>query len=394
MAKPMFCDDVPSLEVPATAVFMPMTWPDVSMSGPPELPGLMAASVWIMFWRVSVCVPSPPAVTERPSAEMMPWVTVGVPAARPERVADGHHGVADDGLARIAEGDGRQVGRVVDLEERHVLGLVVADERRGQRLGLAVLGDRDGALVAALAVELNDVVVGETSPSEVMIMPVPSSSLPFDLTSMETTEWITLSTSCGMVTLPLSTAAPGAALLSWMVTLAPPLPLLLLSARAVTPAPMAPPMRAATMRHGEPGPQLARRAAPPAPGGVEARGRSASPEGGYENGTAVGVTGVAGRCRRGRRRPRAGRGRRVRRARAGRGKRAGSGCVASACSAVGRGRCRGLRHRVARWLSDGAGPWPRRLRLSPRRRPAWLLRVCRQRDPALAARCPHSCGSS
>ena len=36
-----------------------------------------------MFWRVSVCVPTPPAVTERPRAEMMPWVTVGVPAARP-----------------------------------------------------------------------------------------------------------------------------------------------------------------------------------------------------------------------------------------------------------------------------------------------------------------------
>ncbi len=36
-----------------------------------------------MFWRVSVSVPSPPAVTDRPSAEMMPWVTVGVPAASP-----------------------------------------------------------------------------------------------------------------------------------------------------------------------------------------------------------------------------------------------------------------------------------------------------------------------
>ncbi len=83
MAKPMFWDDVPSLDVPATAVFMPMTWPDVSISGPPELPGLIAASVWIMFCSVSVCVPVPPAVTERPSAEMMPWVTVGVPAARP-----------------------------------------------------------------------------------------------------------------------------------------------------------------------------------------------------------------------------------------------------------------------------------------------------------------------
>ena len=79
----MFWELVPSLEVPATAVFMPMTWPDVSMSGPPELPGLMAASVWIMFCRFSVAVPSPPAVTERPRADTMPWVTVGVPAARP-----------------------------------------------------------------------------------------------------------------------------------------------------------------------------------------------------------------------------------------------------------------------------------------------------------------------
>ena len=150
MAKPMFCDDVPSLDVPATAVFMPMTWPEVSMSGPPELPGLMAASVWIMFCRVSVCVPSPPAVTERPRAEMMPWVTVGVPGGEAQRVADGHDGVADHGLARIPEGDGGQVRRVVDLEQRHVLGLVVADERRRERLGLAVLGDRDGAGVAAL----------------------------------------------------------------------------------------------------------------------------------------------------------------------------------------------------------------------------------------------------
>ena len=26
---------------------MPTTWPDMSTSGPPELPGLIAASVWI-----------------------------------------------------------------------------------------------------------------------------------------------------------------------------------------------------------------------------------------------------------------------------------------------------------------------------------------------------------
>ena len=34
----------------ATSVVMPMTWPFMSSSGPPELPGLIAASVWIMGW--------------------------------------------------------------------------------------------------------------------------------------------------------------------------------------------------------------------------------------------------------------------------------------------------------------------------------------------------------
>ena len=83
MAKPMFWAPVPSLEVPATAVFMPMTWSAVSIRGPPEFPGLMAASVWIRFCRFSEVVPEPPAVTDRPRAETMPCVTVGVPAASP-----------------------------------------------------------------------------------------------------------------------------------------------------------------------------------------------------------------------------------------------------------------------------------------------------------------------
>ena len=48
-----------------------------------------------------------------------------------------------------------------------------------------------------------------TSPLDVMIMPVPSSSLPCDLTSMETTAGMTFLTNSGMVTFPLSTAAPG-----------------------------------------------------------------------------------------------------------------------------------------------------------------------------------------
>ena len=34
------------VDVPATSVLMPMTWPSRSTSGPPELPGLIGASVW------------------------------------------------------------------------------------------------------------------------------------------------------------------------------------------------------------------------------------------------------------------------------------------------------------------------------------------------------------
>src|SRR5580704_14338186 len=82
-----------------------------------------------------------------------------------------------------------------------------------------------------------------------MIIPVPSSSAPLDFTSMDTTAGMTLSTSCGIVTLPLRTAAPGEALLSWM-TAFPALLLPLLSAIAVTPAPMAPPISAATTATG------------------------------------------------------------------------------------------------------------------------------------------------
>ena len=82
-----------------------------------------------------------------------------------------------------------------------------------------------------------------TSPLGLMIIPVPSSSLPCDLTSMDTTAGITFLTNWGMVTLPLSTAAPGSPLPSWIVTV--PLPFEL-SANAVTPAPTPAPMRAAT----------------------------------------------------------------------------------------------------------------------------------------------------
>ena len=46
MAKPM--PRLPPLVLKMN-VLIPITWPSALTSGPPLLPGLMAASVWIMF---------------------------------------------------------------------------------------------------------------------------------------------------------------------------------------------------------------------------------------------------------------------------------------------------------------------------------------------------------
>ena len=51
---------------------MPMTRPALSSSGPPELPGLMAASVWITPWIGRFVAP----VISRPRPLMMPVVSV------------------------------------------------------------------------------------------------------------------------------------------------------------------------------------------------------------------------------------------------------------------------------------------------------------------------------
>ena len=88
MAKPMF--DALAVPLPAaTAVLMPITSPAALTSGPPELPELMAASVWMRpsSWPDSVS-------SERSVAETMPWVTVRPPSSA-ERVADGDDVVAD-----------------------------------------------------------------------------------------------------------------------------------------------------------------------------------------------------------------------------------------------------------------------------------------------------------
>ena len=72
IAKPM------PLDPWATAVLMPMTLPPASRSGPPLLPGLIAASVWIrLFSRTPEST-----TTLRPVADTIPLVTLFVYVAR------------------------------------------------------------------------------------------------------------------------------------------------------------------------------------------------------------------------------------------------------------------------------------------------------------------------
>ncbi len=61
-----------------TAVLIPMTCPALLTSGPPELPGLMAASVWMRLRRVSGALDwfASLALIIRPSPDTIPVVTV------------------------------------------------------------------------------------------------------------------------------------------------------------------------------------------------------------------------------------------------------------------------------------------------------------------------------
>ena len=86
-----------------------MTWPLAFTSGPPELPGLIAASVWMALMNAA-SPPSPLAVTGRFSALTMPVVTV---PAQAERRADGDHRVADREVVGVAERAGPAVARRV-----------------------------------------------------------------------------------------------------------------------------------------------------------------------------------------------------------------------------------------------------------------------------------------
>ena len=123
---------------------MPSRLPLTSTSAPPELPGLIAASVWMKFSKV--LMPS----WLRPSALTMPQVTVwptpnGLPIASTD--------VAHLQRVGVAEGDHRQLVEL-DLEHREVGVGVGADHLACAR---AAVVERDLDVVGAL----DHVVVGE-----------------------------------------------------------------------------------------------------------------------------------------------------------------------------------------------------------------------------------------
>ena len=84
---------------------MPMTWPAMSTSGPPELPGLMAASVWMKLLEL---------VELAVGAGLVDGAVLGGDDAggdglgEREGAADGEHPVADLGAVGVAELDGGQ----------------------------------------------------------------------------------------------------------------------------------------------------------------------------------------------------------------------------------------------------------------------------------------------
>ena len=128
-------------------MFTPITSPCDETSGPPELPGLRAASVWMTS---SIMRPLLAAI-ERPRAEMTPAVTVELEA---ERVADGDDELAAAELLGIAEPRRRQVAGGVGADQREVGVGVLADELRIGRAALRV-GQAD------VAEAVDDVAVGE-----------------------------------------------------------------------------------------------------------------------------------------------------------------------------------------------------------------------------------------
>ncbi len=101
-----------------------MTSPAASTSGPPELPGLIAASVWIALMKAGAArVAGGDGAVERADD------AGGHRPGQAERGADRDDGVADDHRVRVAEAQRRQAVDV-DLEHGQVVVRGAADDGR------------------------------------------------------------------------------------------------------------------------------------------------------------------------------------------------------------------------------------------------------------------------
>ena len=133
----------------AMAVFMPIIRPWLSNSGPPELPGLMAASIWMIDLRLRR--PRRPG-SERSRLEMMPVLSV---RSRPKGLPMANTRWPTSRFVELPGCDGKErVGRGVDLQHGHVGGRIAADEFGGVLLAVEE-GDAD------IAGALDDVEVGQ-----------------------------------------------------------------------------------------------------------------------------------------------------------------------------------------------------------------------------------------
>ena len=132
-------------------VFTPMTWPRLLISGPPELPWLMGASVWMtwsMVKRLGAVIRrcralTIPAVTVRSSPNGFPIATTGSPTRTSVGVTEW-------------ERSERARGRV-HAEHCKIRRRVAADDFGLDRVAV---GEADRDLVRAL----DDVVVGDDVP--------------------------------------------------------------------------------------------------------------------------------------------------------------------------------------------------------------------------------------
>ena len=128
------------------AVLTPITSPAEETSGPPELPGLSAASV---------CTTSSimrPVETQR--APERRDDAGGHGGVETERIADGDGDLAALQLARVAEPGGGQMHRLLDAHQREV-GVGIVAEHAGGELAAFERRQRDRAGA------VDDVAVGE-----------------------------------------------------------------------------------------------------------------------------------------------------------------------------------------------------------------------------------------